>query len=156
MKIMMRKADLITAIVLLIFSAFVVYESSKMTLFVEFAPGYGFFPFWLGILMAILSILLFVDAWRRPAAKDELAPFPSQQAFINVVIILASLGVYAFLMEIIGYVLDTLVLVGLLLGVVEKEKWQTTLIVAVVITAALYVIFQVLLGVNLPKGIFGF
>jgi len=153
---MMRKADLITAIVLLLFSAFVIWESSGMDLYVEFAPGYGFLPFWLGILMAILSILLFVDAWRRPAARDEPAPFPSRQALINIVLILIGLGMYAFLMEIAGYILDTVLLVLLLLGVVEKEKWATTLIVAVVITAALYVIFQVLLGVNLPKGIFGF
>ena len=155
MKVMMKKADRIAAIVLLLFSEFVVFEASKMTLFDEFAPGYGFFPFWLGILMALLSVLLFVDASRRPAAKDEPAPFPSRPALISVVIILASLGVYAFLMEVAGYILDTFLLVLLLLGVVEKEKWQTTLIVAVLITGILYLIFQVLLGVNLPKGIFG-
>ncbi len=156
MTVKMKKADQITAIVLLLFSAFVIEESSKMALYTEFAPSYGFFPFWLGILMAILSILLFVDARRRPDALDEKAPFPSREQFINVVLILASLGVYAFLMEIAGYVIDTLILATILLGVVERENWRTTLVVAVAITAALYVIFQILLGVNLPKSILGF
>ncbi len=155
MIVKMKKADQITAIVLLLFSAFVIEESTKMDLFVEFAPGYGFFPFWLGILMAILSLMLLIDAWRRPES-DELAPFPPRQAFINVVIILTSLGVYAFLMESLGYVLDTLLLVCLLLGLVEREKWQSTLLVAIVSTAALYILFEILLGVSLPKGPLGF
>lgn len=156
MHVKMKKADQITAIVLLLFSAFIIEESSKMTLQVEFAPGYGFFPFWLGILMAVLSIMLFVNAWQRPAALDEEAPIPGRQALINVAIILGALGLYAFLMEPLGYVIDTLILVCLLLGVVEREKWLTTGVVAVAITGALYVIFQVLLGVPLPKGPLGF
>jgi putative tricarboxylic transport membrane protein len=156
MTVKMKKADQITAIVLLLFSAFVIEESSKMTLFVEFAPGYGFFPFWLGVLMALLSIMLLVDARRRPAEKDELAPIPGREALIKVVLVLAGLGVYAFLMEITGYVVDTLLLVVLLLGVVEREKWQTTAFVAVLMTALLYLIFQVILGVSLPKGPLGF
>ncbi len=156
MTVKMKKADQITAIVLLLFSAFVIEESAKMTLFVEFAPGYGFFPFWLGILMAILSIMLYVDASRRPEERDELAPIPGREALIKVALILGGLGVYAFLMEITGYVVDTLLLVVLLLGVVEREKWQLTALVAVLMTALLYLIFQVILGVSLPKGPLGF
>ncbi len=156
MTIKMKKADQITAIVLLLFSAFVIEESAKMDLFVEFAPGYGFFPFWLGILMALLSIMLLVDASRRPAEKDTDAPIPVRESLIKVVLVLAGLGAYAFLMELTGYVFDTLLLVVLLLGVVEKEKWQTTALVAVVMTALLYLIFQVILGVSLPKGPLGF
>ena len=125
MKVEMRKADRITAVALLLFSLFVIEESSKMTLFVEFAPGYGFFPYVLGVLMAILSIMLLVDALRRPASAEDFASFPSRPIFINVVLILAGLGLYAFLMEIVGYVVDTLLLVVLLLGVVERENRGT-------------------------------
>ncbi|MBI4790575.1 MAG: tripartite tricarboxylate transporter TctB family protein [Chloroflexi bacterium] len=156
MKVKMKKADQITAIVLLLFSAFVIAESSKMTLMVEFAPGYGFFPFWLGILMAVLSVMLFVDARRRPEALDESASFPSKPIFLNVLLVLASLGVYAFLMELVGYMVDTLLLAFVLVGLVEKEKWQKALVAAVLMTAGLYVIFQVILGVSLPKNVLGF
>lgn len=156
MSVKMKKADKITAIVLLLFSAYVIEESSRMALFVEFAPGYGFFPFWLGILMAILSIMLFVDAWRRPDSLDELAPIPAREGLVKVGLILASLGVYAFLMEISGYIVDTLLLCGFLLGVVERETWKKTVIAAVIMTAALYVVFQVILGVSLPKNVLGF
>lgn len=155
MNVAMKKADKITALVLLIFSAYVILESSKMTLFVEFAPGYGFFPFWLGILMAILSAMLLVDALRRPASPQDVAKFPPLPMLVNIGLILGGLGLYAFLMEIAGYILDTLFLVILLLGVVEREKWHKTLLVAVIMTAALFILFERILGVNLPEGIFG-
>lgn len=156
MKIAMKKTDQIAATVLLLVAAFVIYQSSQMTYQVEFAPGYGFFPLWLGILLAILSILLFVTARVRPGDQDENVEFPKREILINVVLILGGLALYAFLMEITGYVLDTLILVALLLGVVEREKWYKTLIAAVLMTAALYTIFEVILRVPLPKGIFGF
>jgi putative tricarboxylic transport membrane protein len=156
MKIAMKKADQITAIVMLLFSAYVVLASSRMSLYTEFAPDYGFFPFWLGILMGTLSVLLFVNGSTRPAVKTDNVVLPERGIMINVVLILAGLGLYAFLMEQIGYILDTLLLVILLVGVVEREKWYKALIITVLMTALLYVIFQIILGVSLPKGPFGF
>ncbi len=156
MNIKMKKADQFAAIVLLLFSAFVIFESSRMTLQVEFAPGYGFFPFWLGTLMAVLSIILFINARTQVGDGEGMVVLPNRATLLNVGLILGGLGLYAFLMEIAGYVLDTFILVILLLGVVERERWQICLLSAVLMTASLYVIFQVILGVNLPTSVFGF
>lgn len=152
----MKKVDQITAIVILIFSLLVIEESAKMALFVEFAPGYGFLPFWLGVLMAVLSVLLFVDARRRSDLNDSPQPFPKKAAFISIIIALAAVGFYAMFLEVLGYIITTLVAVYLLLGVMEKEGWRRTLIISIAITAGLYILFQVWLGVGLPKNMFGF
>ncbi len=152
----MKKVDQITAIVMLIFSLLVVEESAKMALFVEFAPGYGFLPFWLGVLMAFLSILLFVDARRRAPQDDSPQPFPKKSALVPILIALSAVGFYAVFLEILGYIITTLVAVYLLLGVLEKEDWRRTLIISVLITGGLYMLFQVWLGVGLPKNMFGF
>jgi hypothetical protein len=37
-----------------------------------------------------------------------------------------------------------------------REKWKMTLLIALITSVALYVIFQKLLEVNLPKNMFGF
>lgn len=152
----MKRLDQMAAIVLLALSAYVVAQSLRMPLWVEFAPGYGFFPFWLGVLMAALSALLLVDAARRPAARDEPNPFPKGTALLAV---LGSMGVlvgYALFLESLGYILTTLLSVAFLMGVVQRDRWQTTLLTAVVVTGMLYVIFQVLLGIRLPAGFLGF
>ena len=152
----MKRIDEITALVILVVSAFVIVESSKMTLFVEFAPGYGFFPFWLGILMAVLSLLLLIDAWRRPPEKDEPQPFPPRQTLVAVVSVLGAIGIYVALLEVVGYIIDTFLVVLVLLGVIEGEKWNKTVPISVLMTAVLYVVFQLWLGVNLPKNALGF
>jgi len=38
---------------------------------------------------------------------------------------------------------------------VEREKWRLTLMVAVITTAALFIIFQFLLQIRLPSNMFG-
>jgi len=53
----MRRADQITGIVMLIFSLIIAYTSWQMPQRVEFGPGMGFLPFWLAVLMAVLSVM---------------------------------------------------------------------------------------------------
>ncbi len=152
----MKKLDQISAVVLLLVSGFVIQQSMGMPQQAEFGPDYGFFPFWLGLLLAVLSIALFVDAWRRPAAKDEPWPFPARKALLNIVLMMAALAGYAFLLETLGYLLTTLLFVGFLMGVVQRDKLRTTVITTLAVTAFLYLVFQILLEINLPKGPFGF
>ena len=121
-----------------------------------FGPGVGFFPFWLGVLMAILSIFLILNAWQRPATPTKKSIFPGRQAFIAIGSVLTGLAGYIVLLEVLGFLLDTVLFTAFLLGVVEREKWKMTLLIATLTSGGLYVIFQILLGVNLPKNMFGF
>jgi len=121
-----------------------------------FGPGAGFLPFWLGALMALLSILLLVNAF-RPSVKPPTKPvFPSGRTLLSLGAVIAGLTVYILTLEILGFLVGTALLTGYLLGFVEREKWYTTVLVAVLNSAGLYVVFQVLLGVNLPANRFGF
>lgn len=153
----MRKADRITGVIVLIFSGFVIEESWRMPQqSATFGPGVGFFPFWLGVLMAILSILLILNTWQRPATPTQRSIFPGRRAFIAIVLVLTGLAGYIVLLEVLGFLLDTVLFTAFLLGVVEREKWKMTLLIATLTSGGLYVIFQILLGVNLPKNMFGF
>jgi len=80
----MRRADQITGIFMLTFSCIVAYASWQMPQRVEFGPGMGFLPFWLGVLMAVLSALLLIDASMRKHASAG-NPFPAPHALLNVV-----------------------------------------------------------------------
>ncbi len=153
----MKKTDQITGIIVLIFSGFVIEESWRMPQqSATFGPGVGFLPFWLGVLMAILSILLIVTAWRRPADSAKKAILPGRQAVIAIVLVLAGLAVYILLLELLGFLVDTMLFTAFLLSVVMRERWKMTLVIALMTSVGLYVIFQILLEVNLPKNMFGF
>ncbi len=152
----MRRLDKLTAIFLFIFSVLIILETTKMQLYAEFGPGYGFLPFWLGVLLAVLSVLLYVEAWRRSGTEDNPHPFPPRAALQIVAVALVLVTVFALLLEIVGYLVDTLAFTFIMLTVVEKEKWRSATLFSVAFTLALYLLFQVWLGIRLPKNVFGF
>jgi len=153
----MKKADLITGIVLLALSGYVIQEAWRMPPSGTFGPGSGFLPFWVGVLLTLLAVILLATAWRRQATeKDSKSPFPGKRALIAITAVLGGLAVYIVLIEVLGYLVDTFLYVTFLMGIVEREKWPRTLGVAVLTTAGLYLIFQVLLGITLPSNTFGF
>jgi putative tricarboxylic transport membrane protein len=152
----MRKADWITGIIVLLFSIYLMEESWRMPPSATFGPGAGFLPFWLGALMAFLSLLLIVNAL-RPSVRFSTKPvFPSGRALLSLGAVIAGLTAYILTLEILGFLVGTALLTAYLLGFVEREKWYTTVLVAVLNSAGLYIVFQVLLGVNLPANRFGF
>ena len=152
----MKRADQITGIVVLLFSLLLMEGSRRLPPSATFGPGAGFLPFWLGALLAILSIILVIGASRQPAVPVEKSVFPKGRVLLTLGAVIAGLTVYILTLEILGFLVGTALLTAFLLGFVEREKWSTTLLVAVLNSAGLYLVFQVLLGVNLPANRFGF
>jgi putative tricarboxylic transport membrane protein len=152
----MRRADQITGVIVLIFSVAVIEGSRRMPPSGTFGPGAGFLPFWLGAAMAILSIILLVNATREPAQASGRSPFPKGRAVLSILMTVGALAAFISLLETLGFLLSIALLTAFLLRVVEQEGWLMSATVAVANSAGLYVIFQMLLGVSLPKSIFGF
>lgn len=154
---MMKKGDLITGIVLLVLSGYVIQEAWQMPPSATFAPGSGFLPFWLGVILAVFATILFVSALHRQATgKDSKPLFPGKQALFAIALVLFGLAGYIFLIEVLGYLVDTFLFIVFLMKIVEHEKWSLTLTVAVSSTAALFITFQLLLEIKLPSNMFGF
>ena len=106
--------------------------------------------------MAMLSVLLILNAYRQVAAPTQRSIFPGGKALRTLGTVGAGLATYILLLEVLGFLVGTGLLTAFLLGFVEREKWSTTLLVAVLNSVGLYVVFQRLLGVNLPMNRFGF
>jgi putative tricarboxylic transport membrane protein len=121
-----------------------------------FGPGAGFLPFWCGALLALLSLLLVLNALWRPAVSTTKSVFPSGRVLFTLGVVIASLAVYILTLESLGFLVGTGLLTAFLLGVIEREKWYTAILVAILNSAGLYLVFQILLGVNLPANRFGF
>jgi hypothetical protein len=63
------------------------------------------------------------------------------------------LWLYAFLLPVIGFIPDTLILMMFLLAVIQNVKWSTALLVSVLSVTACYLLFSSL-GTEFPKGFF--
>lgn len=151
----MKKADLITGVILLVLSGYLIQSASRLPPSPGFGPGAGFLPFWLGVLLAVLAVILLWTAWHRQATEKDKSPFPEKKALILVMGALGGLAAYIVLLDVLGYLVDTFLYVMFLMWIVERERWKIAAAVAVLTAAALYIIFRVLLKVTLPSNMFG-
>jgi len=151
------KADRISGAFWFVFGVFVTIESYRMGLGTLRRPGPGFLFFWAGILMAILSLIILSRAWadsRREALPTKAIFGPID--FLKIALVSASVFLYALFMERLGFIPVTLILLLFLLGVIERKGITLSVFISVVVTAAAYLIFEVLLHSQLPKGFLGF
>jgi putative tricarboxylic transport membrane protein len=152
----MGRADRISGSFWFIFSVFGAYQSYKLGLGTLHQPGPGFLFFWTGTLVAILSIAVILRSFGKPSPGEEKESSPGRWNLSKVVFVLSSLFLYAVLMEHLGFLIVTLLLFLFLLGMIEKKKWSYTLLVSLVVTAMSYLLFEVGLQSQLPKGILDF
>jgi putative tricarboxylic transport membrane protein len=114
-------------------------------------PGPGFFPFWGGVVLGLLSILLVV---RSPARDAPGAARVRPDTAKPVVAAGAILG-YLLLLEVLGFVPVTFLFL-LLLFRRERRSWAFSAASAAAGAAGCYVVFQIWLKTQLPTGPLGF
>lgn len=117
-------------------------------------PGPAFLPLLCGIIMAALSLIIFVQAILKDKAgakKKEEGSFLTARwgKLVSALIILFA---YAFFFEIFGFLTMTFVFMLFVLKVVEPTKWRTALIASVLTTTFSYLLFESWLKVPMPRG----
>ena len=151
----MRTADRIGAAVLLALAvAYTATAAGRYTYWTATGPGSGFFPFWLGLVLAALSILLLASAVRRPDPGPAWLPTGHGAARFVVVVLVTAL--FIALLPLLGMVLGTAVFLGVLLRMLEGHSWRATAAVAVGAAVANWAVFVLWLKVPFPVGVLGF
>lgn len=118
-------------------------------------PGPGLFPFSVGLVMGILSMLALILSLRGQE-KIFLTEKKEPIRWWNIVIILFLLIAYGLSLEKIGFLINTFLLITILLKVIEPQPWKTSLLGGFITALASNVVFNVLLKAQIPSGILGF
>jgi len=151
----MNKADRISGIFWLFFSGFICIESYRLGLGSLHQPGPGFIFFWTAVAMGVLSIAVFVRAWATKKTSEPESPIFGRENVLKIILVLLALFLYAIFMETLGFILITLLLFVFLLGMIEKKRWGLTIFVSMMVTAISYLVFEIWLKSQLPKGLLG-
>lgn len=150
----MTTVDRISWSVLLLLGAFVVYESLQINYYgSDFGPGPGFFSFWLGILVILLS---FVELLRT-RGKHEPIPagfFPAGSGVARIGAILGALLGALLLLNRLGFSLTMFLFSAVLLRVLGRQPWWLILLLALAGSFGTAYMFRQL-QVLLPRGILG-
>jgi putative tricarboxylic transport membrane protein len=115
------------------------------------APGAGFFPMVVSIILIILSFLTFSNS--LSLQFEAYSFWKHSGSWKTVGFVVACLLFYICALEFLGYLLTTFIFLSVLLRFVGKRGMLKTLIISGTACAASYYGFKVLLMVPLPTGI---
>ncbi len=135
--------------------AILVIGSVKLNWGTIHKPGSGFMPLLTGSLLVIFGICLMINNIRMRSAKEESGNVTIREfwrrGFWSILI---SFG-YLLFLNILGFNLANFLLIFSLLKLLRVPKWLTPLLISFSSAIVSYFIFEVLLKVNFPRGIFG-
>ena len=152
----MGRTDRISSVFWVLFAIFVGIESKRLGLGTLHEPGPGFLFFGASIALGIMSLVILIRAWMSKKTEGTKISIFSGENIPKILLVLISLFLYAFFMETLGFIVVTLLLLIFLLGIIEKKKLGYTIFVSAGVTAIAYLIFEIWLRSQLPRGLLGF
>lgn len=114
------------------------------------ALGPGNYSLGIGIVLIILGVIYMMFEYRKGLVEEKLVDKRLRRKMISLIVILA---VYCFLMNIIGYLLASIIFFISVFRVVGFRSWLYILGLSVGISVSYYIIFVRLLGMVFPQGI---
>ncbi len=152
----MKKADRIFGLIGLGLSLWCYLESTRLTYKTEFTPGPGFMPFWVGVVLALLSCYLLFDSFiRKPSGKDDAKLLPATHALLRVGAILLSLVIATAVMSYLGFPLTLVLLTMAILRFLERYSIVKSVGYGIAYAVVTWFIFEYILSMGFPKGFLG-
>ena len=109
--------------------------------------GPGYFPFGLGVILAILGAFILFEALTIETEDGEPV---GAVAWKPLAVILASVAIFGAVLPRLGMLISLPILVLLSSWASDEFTWQASVINAVVLTAASWLIFVKGLGLTIP------
>lgn len=151
----MKRTDQATA--LLLFLGSVAYSATALLQYEYTAkegPGAAFLPFWLGGVMAVMAVLLFVNSTRGQYPPGSW--LPRGQGLRRILAVLVSTVILVALLNVIGMITGVALFLVFIVRFVERHSWRATLGVAVGCAGGFWLLFGYWLSVPFPVGPLGF
>jgi hypothetical protein len=151
-----KRGDRVFAVIGLGLSLWLILESLKFDYKTTYTPGPGFHPFWLGVCLGVLSLLLLFNTFTRKGRKEDIETrLPKKKSLLRVGLILLLTAGFALSMTRLGFVLTVTVFVFLILFVLERYTLIKSIFYSIIMSGAVLLVFRYWLNVDLPKGLLG-
>jgi hypothetical protein len=113
-------------------------------------PGPGFLPLLMALLLICFSLLLLFRSFMEPGLSSALKGLRWKSQAIMV----ASVFVYGFLLNLLGFLLSTFGLMSVLFGLsfLDRKAWTKVLFYAAATAFIGWLVFSVILRVPFPRG----
>lgn len=152
-----ERKEQITSLFLMVFSACICLSSYQVDIGSLHVPGSGFFPFWGGIALGLLSLANFLVATlKRRRADPHVASGENGVNWKKLILAFSFLLGYPVFLHVLGFLLSTFLFFFLFLRFIEPQKWSIVIGLSAAAAALTFIVFQYFLKVQFPAGILGF
>lgn len=153
---MTKKSNLTGALILFVFGGAVCFEARKLGIGRFSAPQAGFFPYWLAVGLLLTSGALIIKSLRLTEKRPADTPgFWKGIPWERILLVVTGILLYAFLLEPLGYLIATTLLMVFLFSLAQPQRWLSVVVWGVAVSVLTYVLFKVWLQVPFPAGLLG-
>jgi putative tricarboxylic transport membrane protein len=150
----MKRPYQITASILFALSALIIYESLQLKYYTSLGPGPGFFPFWLSLCLAALSVAMFYQATFKKPDPRPGDFIDSRIGYMRALGICVAWIWAAAMLERLGYRLTMLVFFPFLLLTLGRVRWYLIVLITLLGSMVTFYVFSIKLSAPLPVGLF--
>ena len=150
----LRKSNIAVALLLAGLAGWLFLQANKLNFGTMRVPQTAFFPKVLASLLLVFTVLLLVQSLRERESSERSEKI-EPEGWFRIGATLATLIGFAFVLEWLGFLLSTFLLMVLLLRAIEPQNWLRVLAIALATSVSAYLIFAWLLNIPLPAGILG-
>jgi putative tricarboxylic transport membrane protein len=150
-----NKKDFASGLVLLALGLFLAFQSIRLPLWGGSGPEAGFYPLTIAVIIVSLSLFLVLKSgiFTRPNGEEKLTAQGMEKIRLHKVFAyLVLMLLYGILVESLGFLITSALLLFLILKFVERQGWKATLLVGVPSIVISYALFVYFLQVPLPRG----
>jgi hypothetical protein len=145
-----RAADRIAAALLLVFAiAFAAGALEYYEYWGAGGPGPAFLPFWLGVVMSLLALMMLARALRDPDPGE--AWLPRGEGLRHTLAVLGFTTAFIALLKVVGMILGTALFLAALVRYLGRHRWRVTLAVALAAAGFNWLVFVHWLRVPFPE-----
>lgn len=153
----MNIRDVVFGVVFIVFGACIYYDTLDYPKAGPGLPGPDFFPRIVSILIIIFALVLTIKGLLEKDFKTNFSISFSNifrsSGFYNAISIILSVIAYIYLVNILGYIL-TIFLILFVTMMLMKVPIHHNIIITLAITFGTYLLFGIVLKINLPMGVF--
>jgi len=117
------------------------------------SPGAGFITFFAGLFLSLFSIILFISSRKSNEPPKGLRELWAGKDWIKVGYVVGLLLTYTLFLKSLGFLISTFLLLLFLFKAKGAYTWLKVTLLSLFITTGAFLIFQIWLKVQLPKGI---
>ena len=143
--------DAVVAAILLVVGVVVIIEARRLGAgWTSDGPGAGYFPFYIGVIVCISSLGIL---WQALFSKArDTGPFVDKLQLTRVMSVLGPAALYVLAIVFLGLYVASAIYIALFMIVLGKYSALKSVLIAVIVNAVFFMMFEVWFKVPLYKG----